>query len=102
MQLMPVNNTSDAESVSFTFITDGIEEESNETLELKLVPLPSSLQTMPNGEAVFFRNSATLSILDANRKFYQTVDSLNYSRSQYIQEEQLNNNTEKNRNKQNK
>ena len=69
MNLMPVSVISQAEPVSFTFITDGIEGESNETLELKLALLPSSLQTMPNGEAVFFRNSATLTILDADCKF---------------------------------
>ena len=55
-----------AESVSFTFLVDGVPREGNETLSLNLVPLASTLQTMPNGEAVYFLNSMELTIMDAD------------------------------------
>ena len=62
----------DPQAVLFTFLTDEVAQEANESLTLQLVPTPSTLQTMPIGEAVFFKNEIRLSIMDINRK----IDSL--------------------------
>ena len=51
-------------SVSITLIADGIVNEPSETFLLKLEPKPFTLQTIPRGEAVFFRNVLNLTILD--------------------------------------
>ena len=58
----------DLQVVQFTFLTDEIAQEANESLTLQLVPTPSTLQTMPIGEAVFFKNEISLMIMDFNRK----------------------------------
>ena len=58
----------DLQDVLFTFLIDEVAQEANETLILQLIPTPSSLQTMPIGEGVFFKNEINLTIMDANRK----------------------------------
>jgi hypothetical protein len=56
--------------VVFTFLTDEITEKVNESLALQLVPTPATLQIMPIGEGVFFKQEILLSITDAtDRKF---------------------------------
>ena len=59
----------DLQAVQLTFLTDEVAQEANESLTLQLVPTPSTLQTMPIGEAVFFKNEISLTIMDVNRKF---------------------------------
>ena len=60
----------DLQPVPFTFLTDEVTQEANESLTLQLVPTPSTLQTMPIGEAVFFKNEINLIIIvDVIRKF---------------------------------
>ena len=67
IQLQPRD---DQEFVVFTFLPDGIAEEVNESLTLQLVPTPATLQTMPIGEGVFFKQEMPLTILaDADRKY---------------------------------
>ena len=46
----------DLQAVQFNFLSDEVAQETNESLTLQLVPIPSTLQTMPIGEAVFFKN----------------------------------------------
>ena len=58
----------DLQVVQFTFLTDEVSQESNESLTLQLVPTPSTLQTMPIGEAVFFKNEINLIVMNVNRK----------------------------------
>lgn len=58
----------DLQAITFTFLTDEVPHEANESLTLQLVPIPSSLQTMPIGEGVFFKNEINLTIMDVNRK----------------------------------
>ena len=57
--------------VVFTFLADELSEEVNESLTLLLVPTPATLQTMPIGEGVFFKQEISLTIMDADRKFKQ-------------------------------
>ena len=57
--------------VVFTFLADELSEEVNESLTLQLVPTPATLQTMPIGEGVFFKQEISLTIMDADRKFKQ-------------------------------
>ena len=52
--------------VFFSFITDGVVEEANETLTLQLVPTPATLQTIPIGEGVFFKHESQLTIMDSD------------------------------------
>ena len=59
-------NSGRPERVNITFLTDGIPNEGNESLTLYLVPTPSSVHIMPNGEAVFFRNTLNLTIMDSD------------------------------------
>ena len=60
----------DQEFVVFTILPDGIAEEVNESLTLQLVPRPATLQTMPIGEGVFFKQEMPLTIMaDADRKY---------------------------------
>ena len=55
--------------VEVTFLADGITQEGNdESLTLHLIPTPSTLQTIPIGEAVFFKNVINLTIVDADGK----------------------------------
>ena len=54
------------EVVNFTFLVDGVASEGEESLSLELVPPPSTLQSMPAGEAVFFRSRLSLTIIDAD------------------------------------
>ena len=59
----------DSRAVVFTLLPDGIAEPGgNESLNLELIPTPSTLQTMPIGEGVFFKHIINLTIIDANRK----------------------------------
>ena len=51
-----------------TFLMDAVAQETNETFSLELVPTFSTLQTLPNGEAVFFRNFINLTIIDSDCK----------------------------------
>ena len=61
--------TGDSRAVVFTFLPDGITElGGNESLNLELIPTPSTLQMMPIGEGVFFKHIICLTIMDANRK----------------------------------
>ena len=55
--------------IMFTFIADEVLEEVNESLTLLLVPTPATLQTMPIGEGVFFKQEIPLIIMDADSKF---------------------------------
>ena len=72
-----LRSTDPAESVLFTFIVDGISE-GNESFSLNLVPLASTLQTMPNGEAVYFLSSLELTIMDADGKSSLSFVTLNF------------------------
>ena len=47
---------------------DGIAQESNETFILELVPTFSTLQSLPSGEAVFFKKFINLTIIDSECK----------------------------------
>ena len=58
--------------ITFTFLTDEdteFEERVNESLTLQLIPTPATLQTMPIGEGVFFKQEMPLTILDVNCKY---------------------------------
>ena len=72
IQLQPEG---DQKFVIFTFITDEVLEEANESLTLLLVPTPATLQTMPIGEGVFFKQKIPLIIMDADRKSKQQYES---------------------------
>ena len=52
--------------VFFSFVTDGVVEEANETLTLQLVPTLATLHTMPIGEGVFFKHESFLTIMDSD------------------------------------
>ena len=52
--------------MAITFLPDGVPQEANESLTLQLLPTPSTLRTMPAGEAVFFKNAVDLTIVDAD------------------------------------
>ena len=54
--------------VVLTFLADEVAEEVNESLTLELVPTPATLQIMPIGEGVFFKNEFPLIIVDNDRK----------------------------------
>ncbi len=56
-----------AELVVFTFLADQVAEEVNESLTLQLIPTPATLQMMPAGEGVFFKQEIKLTIMDADR-----------------------------------
>ena len=49
----------------FTFLADEVTEKVNESLTLELVPTPATLQIMPIGEGVFFKQKILLIIMDA-------------------------------------
>ena len=66
IQVQPIG---DPKFVVFTFVADEVTEEGNESLTLQLVPTPATLQTMPIGEGVFFKQEIPLTIMDADRKF---------------------------------
>ena len=55
--------------VAIKFLTDHVTREANESLTLQLLPTPSTLQIIPAGEAVFFKNAIDLTIMDADCKF---------------------------------
>ena len=61
IEVMKGGNT----SVTVAFIADGIPDEPDESFTLKLEPKPFTLQTIPRGEAVFFRSTITLTIMDS-------------------------------------
>ena len=57
--------------VTFTSLTDEdteLDDQVNESLTLQLIPTPATLQTMPIGEGVFFKQELPLTIMDINRK----------------------------------
>ena len=54
------------DNVVFTFRVDAIAQEPNETLTLELVPTATT--TMPTGDAVFFRNTLNMNIIDSDSK----------------------------------
>ena len=56
----------DPQNFEVTFLMDGVAQETNETFSLQLVPMFSTLQTLPNGEGVFFKNIVTLTIIDSD------------------------------------
>ena len=57
--------------VVFIFLADELSEEVNESLTLQFIPTPATLQAMPIGEGVFFKQEISLIIVDAVRKFKQ-------------------------------
>ena len=64
-----VTPMSDPQAVRFTFLPDGVTESGgNESLNLELLPTPSTLQVMPVGEGVFFKSRIGLTILDGDCK----------------------------------
>ena len=67
--VMPDDDT----DIAITFESDDDSNEMDETLALALVPKPFTLQTFPRGEAVFFMNTITLTILDAQGIVLQSV-----------------------------
>ena len=68
MNRIQVKPISDPRVVEVTFLADGVTQEGNESLTLHLIPTPSTLQTIPTGEAVFFKNAINLTIVDADSK----------------------------------
>lgn len=68
-----VTHMGDPGSVAITFLIDGVVQEASETLSLELVPTPSTLRTLPSGEAVFFVSTINLTILDIECRFRFTV-----------------------------
>ena len=50
-----------------TFFEDGVTQESNETFTINLEPMFSELESLPSGEAVFFKRSVKMTIVDNNR-----------------------------------
>ena len=68
-----IKPTDDPRVVAITFLTDHVTQEANESLTLQLLPTPSTLQTIPTGEAVFFKNAIELTIVDADGNFRMTV-----------------------------
>ena len=52
-------------SVAITFVNDEIPDEDDESFMLRLEPKPFTLQTIPRGEGVFFKNVLHLTILDS-------------------------------------
>ena len=70
--------------VTFTPLTNEdteLEEQMNESLTLQFIPTPATLQTMPIGAGVFFKQEIPLTILDVNRKY--TILLLKFSPSNY-------------------
>ena len=59
--------------VEVTFVADGIPQEANESLTLHLLPTPSTLQTIPIGEAAFFKNAVSLTIVDGDSKWFNLL-----------------------------
>ena len=66
IQVPPVG---DPTVVEIIFLADSVTEEGTEGLTLDLLPTPSTLQTIPIGEAVFFKNAINLTIVDAGGMF---------------------------------
>ena len=66
--MIKMRTIADPENVSITFHLDGVAQEADESLTLKLVPTPSTLRTIPTGEAVFFRSIIEVTILNVDGK----------------------------------
>ena len=66
----------DPNVVVITFLKDSITQEADESLTLQLLPTPSTLQTIPTGEAVFFKNILDLTIVDADGESLMIILSL--------------------------
>ena len=62
------------ENVIITFRVDGIAQEPDETLSLQLLPLTSG----PMGDAIFFRDLITLTIIDSDSELTFVCLCLNY------------------------
>ena len=56
--------------VVLTLLADKVAEEMNESLTLELVPTPATLQIIPIGEGIFFKQEIPLIIIDNDRKLY--------------------------------
>ena len=63
-----LRNTDDPEVAVIEFLTDGLANEGNESFNLWLGPLPSTVQTMPAGKGVFFMDILELTIVDDTSK----------------------------------
>ena len=61
------------DNVAFTFLVDAIAQEPNETLSVELVPTATT--TLPTGDAVFFRNTLNMSIVDSDSKILLEITS---------------------------
>ena len=66
-EVIPMTN--DPAVVAIKFLTNYVTQEANESLTLQLLPTPSTMQTIPAGETVFFKNAINLTIMDADCKF---------------------------------
>ena len=64
------------EIVLITFLADKIAEETYESLSLQLAPTPATVQTMPMGEGVFFKQEIPLIITDIDCKFNNRLVSV--------------------------
>jgi hypothetical protein len=51
-----------------TFLADEVTEKVNESLTLQLIPTPATLQMIPTGEGVFFKQEIPLIVMDADRR----------------------------------
>lgn len=71
-EMVQLRASSNSEEVKFTFLIDGVASEDEELLFLQLVPPPSTLQSIPTGEAVFFRNRLSLTIVNADGDYKLT------------------------------
>ena len=57
--------------VAFTLLADQVTEEVNESLTLQLATTPATLQTIPMGEGVFFKQEIPLIIMNTERELRQ-------------------------------
>lgn len=64
-----IEASGDPHNLFVTYFEDGIAQESNETFTINLEPTFSSLGSLPSGEAVFFKRSVRMTIVDSERKF---------------------------------
>ena len=57
--------------LAFTLVADQVIEEVNESLTLQLATTPATLQTIPMGEGVFFKQEIPLIVMDTERELRQ-------------------------------
>ena len=55
------------ENITFTFHTDAIAQEENETLVIELATAPET-NAPPSGQGIFFKNNITMTIVDSDGK----------------------------------